>query len=222
MQNNSASGIVSMIDTFQENENYPSVYSKKEEFIAKNPNTWPSNPTKKDIKNILKKIINETIVDELENVIGDITKSNRNLEGRGHVVALALLCAVDAVSLYGYREIKEEICKECGRGDKVSEKYQKFINNFFPEEYKQYSKKLYKQYRCSSVHSWHFFEVQICPENEPLKIGNDNILQFGLLKFFKDFKSSIDKFIEELDKNEELQESALCRYEELMKNYSKK
>ncbi|HEY6388333.1 MAG TPA: hypothetical protein VIX91_21850 [Candidatus Acidoferrum sp.] len=40
---------------------------------------------------------------EISNVLEDIRKSNGVLQHRGHVVAIALMCALDAVASYGYR-----------------------------------------------------------------------------------------------------------------------
>src|SRR5437879_1209957 len=73
------------------------------------PSTWPAAPASlDDFITVLRRVFNESMVDEIRNVVEDIKKSNGDLENRGHVVAIALMCALDAVASYGYRGTKGE------------------------------------------------------------------------------------------------------------------
>src|ERR1700732_4450900 len=70
-------------------------------FLAWQPSTWPPAPQTWNAGLIatVQKIFEESMLNEIENVIAD---AGKNLEHRGHVVAIALLCALDAISSYGY------------------------------------------------------------------------------------------------------------------------
>src|SRR5205823_15016393 len=73
-------------------------------FYAWEPSTWPHPPRKVDeifIGN-LTAIVNDSMLDEIDNVIADTIKSNGDLQHRGHVIGIALWCALDAISSYGY------------------------------------------------------------------------------------------------------------------------
>ena len=51
---------------------------------------------------VLKRIFEVSMLMEINNVIEDATQRNGSLEHRGHVLAISLLCALDAISSYGY------------------------------------------------------------------------------------------------------------------------
>src|SRR6266852_7640950 len=74
-------------------------------FLPWQPSTWPSASAKVDANFItdLRKIFDESILGEICNVIEDIKKSNGDLQHRGHVVAIALMFVLDALSSYRYR-----------------------------------------------------------------------------------------------------------------------
>ena len=74
-------------------------------FAAWQPSTWPaaSASSPGEFIEVLKRIFEESILGEVRNVIEDITKSNGTLAFRGHVVAISMMCALDAISSYGYR-----------------------------------------------------------------------------------------------------------------------
>ena len=67
-------------------------------FRAWQPSTWPDAATLGDNEfiEVLKRIFEESILGEVRNVIEDIRKSNGTLAFRGHVVGIALMCALDA------------------------------------------------------------------------------------------------------------------------------
>lgn len=177
-------------------------YIKSGSFVAWQPSTWPEPPTSydKEFGQVLKTIFEDSLIVEIKNVINDAP----TLEHRGHVVALAILCAIDAVAAYAY-------------SGGVGLRYKKYIKSFFPDEYKPYSEKIYKLYRNSIVHSWNLFEAAILPGNELICEDNGSIV-FGLKNFFNALKYSINTFILQLDSNTSLQTNALLRYKELKKS----
>ena len=192
---------------------YPGLNSTK--FIPWQPSTWPEPPATFDIgfhKN-LKRILNETILKEIYNVISDAQSSGQGLVHRGHVVALAMLCAIDAISSYAFPKKNEE-CKKCGRSDHIGPKYKRFISDFFPQDYKPFAKAIYNLYRNSMVHSWNLFKVGILPGNQPIS-KKDGTISFGLLNFFDALKKATKNFLLCLTDNPALQMASLKRYKEL-------
>jgi hypothetical protein len=144
--------------------------------------TWPQ-ATRCDARflAVVGRIFRETIMGEIRNVIGDAMKTNGSLEQRGHVIAIALLCAVDALSSYGY-----------GKG--VGRRFKAFITNHFPPEYRPYAGDLYSLYRNSMVHSWNLFEVAIVPGSQPITKASGSLL-FGLLHFFDALEQAVNDFL---------------------------
>jgi hypothetical protein len=74
-------------------------------FFAWQPSTWPLTPAAVDEEfiNHLKRIFEDSILAEIKNVIEDAQKSQGDLQHRGHVIAIGLMCALDAIASYGYR-----------------------------------------------------------------------------------------------------------------------
>lgn len=138
------------------------------------------------------------MLDELRNVIGDVLKSHGSLKHRGHVIAIPLLCAVDAIASYGYGGAR----------------YRTFVENHFPARYKPFSEDLYQLYRNSVVHSWNLFEVAILPGREPIRKENGS-LSFGLLHFLKALEVAVEHFLGRLASQANLQARALARYSRL-------
>jgi len=167
------------------------------------PSTWPAAPAKFNATFIktLKQIIDESVLGEIANVIGDIKKSNEDLQHRGHVVAISLMCALDAISSYGYR--KHNVSK--------------FVKAHFPDEYKPHANALYKLYRNSMIHSWNLFKASMLPGNEPITKTKGGTLAFGLLNFFQALQSGAEDFLNKLETDAHLQANTLNRYKELKK-----
>jgi hypothetical protein len=94
-------------------------------FTPWQPSTWPAAPSKfnQAFYEILKRIFQETMVDELQNVVDDVQRANCAsafpLEHRGHVIAVAYMCALDAISAYGYKNRR---------------RVAKFVRQYFPAE----------------------------------------------------------------------------------------
>src|SRR5260221_5037068 len=89
------------------------------------PSTWPKAPATwdPDFVPVLRGIFGTTILDEIRNVIEDAQARKGSLVLRGHVVALAILCAIDTVSSYAYRMAVIGRCPTCGRPDGVRARY---------------------------------------------------------------------------------------------------
>jgi hypothetical protein len=108
-------------------------------FAAWQPSTWPVAPSKWDVNLIetLREIFEKSILNEIDDVIAD---AGGTLEGRGHVVAIALLCALDTISSYGY-------------GARSGRQIPEFVRDHFPLEYRSHAAALQKLYRHAMVHS---------------------------------------------------------------------
>jgi len=164
------------------------------------PSTWPQPPARvtQDFIKTLGEIFQESMLEEIGNVIQD---AKGDLDRRGHVVAISLMCALDAISTYGYR------------GNHMS----KFIKAHFPDDYKTHCDRFYTLYRNSLVHSWNLFRATLYPGDEPVKdVGG--ILTFGLLNFKKALEQSVADFLKMLEVNVQLQNNTLNRYSNLKKS----
>lgn len=167
------------------------------------PSTWPAPPANFDANFVetLKHIFDETMLGEIENVIQDVTKSNGDLQHRGHVVAISLLCALDAISSYGY-------------GAKSGKQIPAFIHAHFPSEYRPHAEGILYLCRHAMVHSWNLFGAAISPGvDSPKKVGG--ALSFGLLNFFQALKKSVGDFLKKLETDVDLQRNTLNRYRQL-------
>jgi hypothetical protein len=169
-------------------------------FTAWQPSTWPSAPagSPDQFAELLKGIFEESILGEVRNVIDDIRKSNGTLANRGHVVAIALMCALDAISSYGYRG------KRSG----------KFITDNFPAAYHPYADQIYELFRLSLIHSWNLFEASIYADDSPIRTDGATIA-FGLLNFFDALVQGTENFLTSLLTNDQLLTNSIHRYEEL-------
>ncbi len=142
--------------------------------------------------------------------------SKYNFGGRGHVIALAIFCAIDAISSYFLSNKETEKCCECGRGDNVGPRYKEYIKRFFPEPYNNFAEKLYILYRCTLTHNWNLFEIAITPSyNQDINAKDIHIL--GLKEFFKALSRSVCSAFDEFDRDENIKSSYLHRYKNLRK-----
>lgn len=174
-------------------------------FVAWQPSTWPIAPSAVDEEFIqtLKRIFEDSILGEISNVIADVKKSNGDLQHRGHVVAISLMCALDAISSYGY-------------GRKNGKQIPPFVRAHFPSEYHRYAEEIRNVYRNTVVHSWNLFEAAIYPDETGIKSENGTI-GFGLLNFFEALVRATEDFLEKLANDAHLQKNTLKRYRELRK-----
>jgi hypothetical protein len=180
----------------------PTAATMAAEFVPWLPSTWPEPPINADegFVGVLERILRGSMLNEIGNVIND---AKGDLEHRGHVVALSLLCATDAIASYGYR------------GTHMS----KFIGAHFPDDYKMHCDDFYTLYRNSLVHSWNLFEATLYPGNETVKKVGDTLI-FGLLNFWHALEYSVDDFLLKMKTGIQLQNNTLNRYRNL-KNRAK-
>ena len=181
------------------------------------PSTWPPAPAKVDDAFIdtLRRIFKESILDEVENVIAD---ANGNLYHRGHVIGIALLCALDAVSSYAYED--EKLGKGKGKWAQKNKALSQFVAAHFPADYRPYDKEINKLYRNCMIHSWNLFKAAIQSGDQAIDNSN-GILSFGLLNFRDALKAGIEDFLVNLKTKPSLQATALKRYRKLRSSAKK-
>jgi hypothetical protein len=169
-------------------------------FVAWQPSTWPATPAVADENfiNTLKRIFEESILGEISNVLTDVQKANGGLGNRGHVLAISMMCALDAIASYGHR----------------NHHFADFISAHFPGDYPKHAGALYKLYRNSLIHSWNLFGVSIYPDDSAVR-EEGGTLAFGLLNFFDALKTGVEDFLETLTTDAVLQKNTLARYEKL-------
>lgn len=138
---------------------------------------------------------------EIKNVIDDANARNGNVEHRGHVLAISMLCALDAISSYGYGALN---------GKQMTP----FIEAHFPTDYRPFAERVLRLYRHASVHSWNLFEVAITPGNEPVADAG-GVVSFGLLNLFDALKIGTVDFLNKLSGDATLQSAARTRYKKL-------
>jgi hypothetical protein len=124
-----------------------------------------------------------------------------SLDHRGHVIAISLFCALDAISSYGY-------------GARSGKQIPPFIKAHFPASYKVHADILLYAYRHAMIHSWNLFSVAILPGDEDIESKN-GIVSFGLLNLFEALKQATEHFLESSLYEPSLVRSARCRYGEL-------
>ena len=169
-------------------------------FAAWQPSTWPaaSASAPGEFIEVLKRVFEESILGEVRNVIEDVTKSNGTLAFRGHVVAISMMCALDAISSYGYRGLKNG----------------KFIAAHFPVEYRPYADQIYNLFRSSMVHSWNLFAASLYADNSPIRLEKGT-LAFGLHNFFDALVAGTEDFLNCLPAGGDLLTNSINRYEKL-------
>lgn len=174
--------------------------SAEGQFLSWQPSTWPAAPKRVDSAFIaaLRQIFDDSIVGEIGNVIHDVKQANGDLQHRGHVIGIALICALEAIASYGYRT-------QCVK---------KFVEAHFPQDYQPHAADLYDLYRNSLVHSWNLFEAAILPGEERIE-KSGGILSFGLLNFFQALQEAVEGFLRALSTDSSLQANTLNRYKQL-------
>jgi hypothetical protein len=174
-------------------------------FVPWQPSSWPLAPADHgEFAFVLKHIFEQSMLMEINNVIDDATAQYGSLEHRGHVVAISMLCALDAISSYGY-------------GRQNGNQIPPFIRAHFPGQYSPFADDVLKIYRHSMIHSWNLFEAAITPGNEGI-VAHGNTISFGLINFFEALKQATENFLEQLTGDATLQTMARERYDSLRKD----
>jgi len=118
---------------------------------------------------------------------------------RGHVIAVAYMCALDAVSSYGYK----------------NQNVRKFDRNHFPSTWRPYARLIYPEYRLNLVHAWNLFgKASLLPGDQPVS-GENGQVSFGIVTLARAFNTGVDDFLARLETDSHLQERALHRYREV-------
>jgi hypothetical protein len=169
-------------------------------FFAWQPSTWPATPPVVDDAFIyaLKQIFEESILGEINNVIRDVHKSNGDLQNRGHVLAISIMCTLDAIASYRHRK----------------HHFADFIVAHFPADYHAHAVQIFALYRNSLIRSWNLFEASIYPDDSRVRMEGGT-LAFGLLNFFGALVQGTGEFLERLAADPVLQKNTLARYDEL-------
>jgi len=169
-------------------------------FVAWQPSTWPIAPASIDESFILtlKHIFEDSILGEIQNVMSDVQQVNRDLQHRGHVIAIALMCALTAISSYGYR------------GQHAA----KFIRRHFRQEFHPYADQIYILYRNSFMHAWNLFRASVYPDATKIRLEG-GVIAFGLIHFSQALVQATEDFLETLGSDAALQRNTLKRYKEL-------
>jgi hypothetical protein len=175
------------------------------QFVPWQPSQWPSAPIDDhEFVMVLKKIFEQSMLIEIQNVINDAIAANGSIEHRGHVLAISMLCALDAVSSYEY-------------GAKSGGQILDFVESHFPQGYRPFAGSLLFLYRHATVHSWNLFKVAMTAGNDDVSEAG-GILSFGPLNFFGALKCATEDFLDELSRNAGLQTNARARYKSLRKS----
>jgi len=173
------------------------------QFYAWQPSTWPEAPKSwtPELATTVRRIMDESILNEISNVIDD---AKGNLEHRGFVVAIALMCALDAISSYGY-------------GAQSGNQIPTFVQAHFGQEYRPHASALLQLYRHFLVHSWSLPKAAIKPGRDPI-VKDNGVLSFGLLHFREALFQATEDFVKKLETNEGLQAMTLQRYRNIKKD----
>jgi hypothetical protein len=172
------------------------------QFVPWQPSAWPQAPhDDHEFVMVLKRIFELSILFEVSNVMEDATAIAGTLEHRGHVIAISLFCALDAISSYGY-------------GRRNGKQIPAFVREHFPALYRQHAKALLHAYRHAMVHSWNLFSVAITMGDEPVT-SRAGVTSFGLRNFYEALKGATEDFLERLRRETALMISARTRYETL-------
>jgi hypothetical protein len=179
------------------------------------PATWPNYSVwNSSLIDVLKTIIQESLFEEIDNVIADAMATVGNLQRRGHVVAIGLMCALDSIAAYGYGRTYTSTKNRNGVENKF--RVRDFIKNHFPPAYHPFANYLYERPRHDLIHKWNLFSASMTPGDDPID-SVDGVPRFGLLNFRDALKTGTLNFLSELEKNPELQRQTLQRYQELKK-----
>ncbi len=144
---------------------------------------------------------------ELENVCGDVLSANANsLQGRGHVIGVALMVIPDSVSCFAY-----PTKRQCNR-------IPDYVRDYMPSEYHPIADDISSWYRNGLIHEWFMRKVALLPDGQPLTIESSGSPVVGLLTFKAAITESIGTFLQVLRADEDKREVAAGRYRTLQED----
>jgi hypothetical protein len=176
---------------------------RSQTFVPRLPSTWPPVGPLPDASfvDILERLFVEGMLTELSNVCDDITfSSSTGMQGRGHVVALAMMSILDSVSQFA------------NPSEPQRSRIPNYVHDYFDPEYDSIRQDLSDRYRNGLVHEWFMREVAFLPGNEPLVIQQNSSPVLGLLTFRDALSASVHRFLTALRTDGSLRERAARRY----------
>ncbi len=172
-------------------------------FVPRLPSTWPSVGPDPDssFADILERLFVEGMLAELKNVCDDIrANSTTGLQGRGHVVGVAMVSILDSVSQFAYPTERQPV------------RIPHYVHSYFAAEYHPIGQDLSDRYRNGLVHEWFMREVAFLPGNEPLIMQSNGSPVLGLLTFRDELTESIHRFLADLRADAARRRDAAVRY----------
>jgi hypothetical protein len=158
-------------------------------------------PPSPEFVDILERLFREGMLDELEATCADILAQNKTgLQGRGHVVGIAMLSALDSLSQFAYPSERQYI------------RIPKYVQDYFPPEFEVIREELNSGYRNGLIHEWFMREVAFLPGTEPISIQANGSPVLGLLTFKAGLIRSVDRFVEALRTDDNRRTTAARRY----------
>jgi hypothetical protein len=182
---------------------------KTRPFVPRLPSTWPPVGSDPDCSfaDILKRLFVEGMLAELQNVCGDIrANSTTGLEGRGHVIGVAMMSILDSVSRFAYPTEHQPV------------RIPHYVHDYFAAEYHRIEQDLSDRYRNGLIHEWFMREVAFLPGDEPLAVQANGSPVLGLLTFRGELAESIHRFIADLRADAARRRNAAIRYRYLQQN----
>jgi hypothetical protein len=144
---------------------------------------------------------------ELESVCSDVIANNAgSLQGRGHVIAVAMMSILESVSQFA------------STGERQFLRIPAFVRSYFPPEYHPIADDLNDFYRNGLIHEWFMRKVALLPGREPLTTQSNGSPVLGLLTFKEGLTISIERFLEELRTDASLRDVAAIRYRTLQQD----
>jgi hypothetical protein len=172
-------------------------------FVPRLPSTWPAVAPVPDASfaDILERLFVEGMLAELNNVCDDISAHNpTGMQGRGHVVGVAMMAILDSVSHFAYPADRQHI------------RIPSYVYDYFAAEYDPIGQDLSDSYRNGLAHEWFMREVAFLPGNEPLVIQQNGSPILGLLTFRDALTESVHRFLAGLRTNATVRAKAAVRY----------
>jgi hypothetical protein len=172
-------------------------------FYPQLPSTWPPvpiNPTAEFVA-VWDALFNRGMLMEIDNVYNDVADRNAgSLSGRGHVLALAMMCALDSLSQFAFV------------GERQHVRIAGFIEEYFPQEFRSIAAEINDHYRNGLVHEWFMTAVAFEPEDEPIRREQNGSIVMGLRTFKNGLDAAVIEFLAKLRIDDELRRTAAIRY----------
>lgn len=176
-------------------------------FSAWLPSSWPITPTvvTPTFVETLHTVFHEGMLDEIRNVIDDAIARNGSLEHRGHVLAIAIMCAIDSVAAFTSQDMTKGAQQR---------RFTAFIGTYVAE-IAPYADDLYGADRNSLIHSWFLFRVAMSPDDQPISREPSGGVSVGLLTLHAALLEGVSRYLTSLASNPSLGEAALAQYDQL-------